>query len=151
MLCIDRLISVFDRLAEEGSIKYGFVPNSVDVIEIQDLLYGTGRFTITAEIIAGRDVLFLTKLFPPLEGDAVSLNTAYLFLLNLNAAGHGVTIGIDENTRAVGVTVMFKCEKDIGLLRTSTLHYLCTMTTFMETYYDALLGRMLELGVIGNG
>jgi hypothetical protein len=151
MLCIDRLTSVLGLLADDGSIEFQFVPNNVDVIEIKDLLYGTGRFTITAEIIAGRDVLLLTKLFPPLEGDAVSLNTAYLYLLNLNAAGHGVTIGIDINTGAVGATVMFKCDINIGQLKIATLHNLCIITRFMETYYDALLGKMLELGVIGNG
>lgn len=151
MLCIDRLISVFELLAANGVIAFRFVPGNLDVLEINDLLYGTGRFVITAEIIAGRDVLFLTKMFPPLEGDPASLNAAYLYLLHLNASAHGVTIGIDPHTGSVGVTVMFKCEDTHHQMEIAALHYLCTMTTFMETYYDALLGRMLELGVIGHG
>jgi hypothetical protein len=151
MLCIDRLISVFDLLAANGAIAFRFASNSDGVLEINDFLYGTGRFVVTAEIIAGQDVLFLTKLFPPLEGDPVSLNTAYLYLLNLNAGAHGVTLSIDPHTRAVGATVMFKCEDNNLLMEVAVQHYLCTMTTFLETYYDDLLGGMLDLGVIGQG
>jgi len=151
MLCIDRLTRVLGNLADNSVIEFDFSPLSPDVIEIQDRLYGTGRFIVTAEIIAGRDVLLLTKMFPALEGDTHSLNQAYLRLLNLNAAGHGVAIGIDEQTGTVGATVTFKCEDELDDFETALLHYLNTMTTFMETYYDGLLGEMLELGVVARG
>ena len=150
MFCIDRLTQVLEALEENSVIEFNLSELSSDVIEIQDRLYGTGRFVITAEIIAGRDVLLLTKMFPALQGDSQSLNIAYRRLLNLNAAGLGVAIGIDEGTGAVGATVTFKCEDDLEDFEIALLHYLNTITTFMETYYDSLFGEMLELGVVGR-
>ena len=151
MLCIDRLISVLTNLATTSDIQFDIVGESADLVEIRDLLYGTGRFVITAEIIAGRDVLLLTKMFPALEGNVATLSQAYLRLLNLNAGGHGVSIGIEEGTGAVGATITFKCDEDLEQLEMDMHHYMCTMTTFMEAHFDAVYGEMLELGVIAYG
>jgi hypothetical protein len=151
MLCIDRLTEVLTDLAKDGVIEFNFSQVSQDVIEIHDHLYGTDRFIIVAEIVAGRDVLLLTKMFPALEGDPNALRYAYLRLLNFNAAAHGVAIGIDAESGVVGATVTFKCEDNPEEFRIALLHYLNTMTTFMETYYDRLLSEMLELGVVARG
>ena len=62
-----------------------------------------------------------------------------------------MSIGIDQATGAVGATVTFKCEDDLDQLEMAVLHYLCTVTTFMETYYDNIFGEMLELGVVAYG
>ena len=63
----------------------------------------------------------------------------------------GCRLELMRKPGAVGATVTFKCEDDLEDFKMALLHYLNTMTTFMETYYDFLFGEMLELGVVARG
>ena len=147
-LCIERLATVLKNLADQNIESDWVNPESKQELLVVDGLNGTARFNYIAEVQGGSDVVVFNLLFPELQGDPADVKAAYEMLLNYNGDGHGVTIGRDKDSGAIGAMVTFKCQTRITLLEQDVLHYMNILTTFLETHYDEMLRDLGERGVL---
>ncbi len=146
MTCFKRLLQSVEQI-EELEI-HSSLSKTKDVIEILDGLNGTGRFLIFAEQINGNEILLLSKMFERITGPPDKVVKAYEYLFDIVGEGHGVSISRNGENGAIAAITTFRCELETERLKLDLMHYLCTLTTFMETYYDSIFLHLKELGVL---
>ena len=146
MTCFERLLRT---LRQVESLEIQFSRSKVDgVVEILDGLNGTEGFIIFAEQINGNEILLLTKMFEDISGPPEKVVQAYEYLFDTAGDGHGVSISRNRDTGAIAAVITFRCEVESDRLKIDLMHYLCTLTTFMETYYEAIFLHLKDLGVL---